>query len=139
MSNSNNYKIILFYDGECITCNQYLVWISYLKLPDQLKFAPINSKYYQEVLKKATYLNKIDSIVTVEYTNEEIQYIRFKADAITWLILKCHLIFLPLRVCYKLAPTISNRLYDLIAKYRNKTKNGSCPLPPYSIRKRILA
>ena len=129
---------ILLYDGVCGFCNKSIQLILAHDVRGTLRFAPLQSKLGESILKKHR-LTGIDSVVFVDRSSHpERVFIRSEAALKvarylggTWNLLLIGTI---------LPRPIRDFFYDLFAKYRYRFfgKYDSCMLPPPEIRSRFL-
>ena len=130
-------SVVIYYDGDCITCNKFLTYISKYKIPDVVSISPQSSKSYSLLTLNQPDLESIDSIVIVERFNSEISNIRIKANAVTWLLSKIGFKFKILRLLYVLGYFLGDLVYDIVA-FNRKKSTGNCVLPPENLRKIML-
>jgi predicted DCC family thiol-disulfide oxidoreductase YuxK len=136
--NEKSTSPILLYDGVCGFCNKGVQTIIALDKKGDMKFAPLQSKFGQEVIARHN-LKNIDSVVFVEHsTGAERVFIRSNAalqiasylGGLWKLLLPFYILPRPLR----------DFAYDLFAKYRYRFfgRYDSCMLPSPEIRSRFL-
>jgi predicted DCC family thiol-disulfide oxidoreductase YuxK len=128
-------ETVIYYDGDCITCNKFLVELSKCELPDTLFISSQTSEGYNYLIERHPDLLNVDSIVVTQKTKSN-STIRIKADAITYLLddVKRFSIY---RIMYLLAPYVANVFYDIRAKTRKKSAAGVCIIPPDSLASRL--
>ena len=132
----NNF--IVFYDGDCLMCNKFLLFISKYNLPNEISICKLKSARFEELIKQKNGLANVDSIVVLEFEKENNTFVRIKADGIVWVLSKIKSRFILLKLTYKISPFAGNYIYDLIAKNRKKVNPDSCPVPPEKIRKILI-
>ena len=136
--NDNSKDPILLYDGVCGFCNKGVQRVLALDKKGDLKFAPLQSKYAEEVIARHK-LQNIDSVVFVDRsTGTERVFIRSNAALQIAKYLgggwKFFLAF------YLIPRPLRDFCYDLFAKYRYRFfgKYDTCMLPSPEIRSRFL-
>lgn len=137
MNHESNKSIIIYYDGDCITCHRFLKLISNFEVPENTRIAPKNSAPFESVLAENPVLSDVDSIVIIEQLTSNREMIRFGANSITWFLPKVNSRFIIVRVLYWIAPFIGNLIYNLIAASRQRLEAEKCPIPPSNL-KRLL-
>ena len=128
---------IILYDGVCILCNK---WVSYIIKNDKqkrFKFASIQSKVAQNILKKLDQdFEKIDTIFLIKSNKI---YTKFKAS--TYALYSINKIFLFIYFFnFVLPKSFLDFFYDFIGsrRYRFFGKYESCPIPDEKIKERFL-
>lgn len=130
-------SIVIYYDGDCVTCNKFLSYISKYKIPEVIKISSQSSKSYVLLISNYPDLKKIDSIVILEHFSSGSPRIRIKADAITWLLTKIEPKFKIIRGLYLACFLLGDLVYDIVAISRKKSSEN-CLLPPENLRKIVL-
>jgi predicted DCC family thiol-disulfide oxidoreductase YuxK len=138
MSEEQTNKFVLLYDGVCGLCNKGVQTILALDPQGSMKFAPLQSKYGEEVIARHN-LKNIDSVIFVDQSSGTEQvFVRSHAALKIagylggwWKLL---LVF------YVLPRPIRDFCYDLVAKYRYRFfgKHDNCLLPSPEVRARFL-
>jgi predicted DCC family thiol-disulfide oxidoreductase YuxK len=136
--NEKSTSPILLYDGVCGFCNKSIQTVIAHDKQGSLKFAPLQSRFAQEVIARH-HLKDIDSVIFVDRsTDTERVFIRSNAALQIagylggwWKLL---LLF------YILPRPLRDFAYELFAKYRYRFfgKYDSCMLPSPEIRARFL-
>lgn len=130
---------VVFYDGECGVCNRWVRFLLSRPLPEDVRFAPIQSFYYRQLVDRFPSLAKVDSMA---YYRREREYetLLIRSEGKFW--------FLPQipgwtrwSVLALLVPLPALDLgYRIIAKVRHRIgRNWACPLPTPEERRRFLS
>ena len=117
-------KDIIVFDGVCILCNKFYMWVLKNDRLNNFKFTNIQSDFY---LKNKKINKSIDSILVIT-KNEEILY---ESNAVNYILKKINKLLL-IRFLILITPNfISNFFYGIIAKNRYKIfgKKDSCYIP----------
>tara|TARA_B100001057_G_scaffold458391_1_gene507598 strand:- start:595 stop:984 length:390 start_codon:yes stop_codon:yes gene_type:complete len=117
-------KDIIVFDGVCILCNKFYMWVLKNDRLNNFKFTNIQSDFY---LKNKKINKSIDSILVIT-KNEEILY---ESNAVNYILKKINKLLL-IRFLILITPNfISNFFYGIIAKNRYKIfgKKDSCYVP----------
>ena len=138
MSEARTTGPVLLYDGVCGFCNKSVQTILTHDRKGSMKFAPLQSKYGQEVTARHN-LGHIDSVVFVDRSSGEERVAIRSAAALQvakylggwWRLLS---------VFYVVPRPVRDFFYDLIAMYRYRFfgKYDSCLLPSPDVRARFL-
>ena len=118
----NNKGITIFFDGICVLCTRLVKFLMFIDFKKRIVFSTFNSTYAKKHIGKTS----IDTILVLD--NNGILY--QKSEAIQ-LIVNQLVLFKWLGFIIWLIPTtLSNKIYDLIARYRYLFfgKYSSCPL-----------
>jgi predicted DCC family thiol-disulfide oxidoreductase YuxK len=138
MSKGLSDNLVLFYDGVCGVCNKSVQMILAHDRQGTLKFAPLQSRYGQEVTARHN-LQNIDSLVLLDRTGStERVWMRSNAALkIAGYLGGWWKLFM---VFYLVPRPIRDFFYDLFAKYRYRVfgKYDSCLLPSPEVRARFL-
>ena len=131
-------EIVVFYDETCVMCNASISYLSKRKLPDHLKVAALQGETFAELKKNHAGLEELDSLVLLE-RNAEGEVIRIKSRGVLWLVAQLPGIH-KLVIIFALIPSfLSDMVYDIIARFRKSfQKPDYCPIPPQSIRSRMI-
>jgi predicted DCC family thiol-disulfide oxidoreductase YuxK len=128
-------KYIVFYDGDCGFCNFWVGWILKNDRKNKFLFSALQSSFGQQFLKDRN----------LEYQNFSTLYLfapgKFYLKKST-AVLKIAAIlggkFLLMGI-FKIIPTVLNdKIYDLIAKNRQKIASEKCYLPTPEERKKFI-
>ncbi len=134
MTNEQQHKHILFFDGVCVFCN---FWVQFIFERDRKKsifFAPLQGTNAKNLLPE----NFINSLDTVVFWNdgqlltksdailEALKLIRYSPEIIWLLSIIPHF--------------FRNKIYDFIANHRYKLfgKLEVCPIPSDSLKAQLL-
>ncbi|ESU33305.1 hypothetical protein G3A_06850 [Bacillus sp. 17376] len=128
------HPVILF-DGVCNFCDASVQFILNRDPNETFHFASLQSEAGQELLKKYSVRDDVDSMILIE--NDKVYYKLAAALRISrhlrgaWKLLYLFMI---------VPAPIRNIVYDLIARNRYKWfgQKESCMLPPPNVRKRFL-
>ena len=138
MSEGLSDNLVLFYDGVCGVCNKSVQMILAHDRQGTLKFAPLQSRYAQEVTARHN-LQNIDSLVLLDRAGgtERIHARSNAALKIAGYLGGWWILFM---VFYLVPRPIRDFFYDLFAKYRYRVfgKYDSCLLPSPEVRARFL-
>lgn len=129
-----NNRIIL-YDGDCAFCNR---WVGFVIKHDKkqiFRFASLLSETANEAGRKYNFAPKeLNSIILLGDKT-----IAIKADAVFKIVTLLGFPFSLALVMKSLGYTFNNKLYDFIAKRRNKlATNDVCNLDDQKFRSRLL-
>ena len=123
----NNNQNIIFFDGMCNMCNNFINLIIKLDKEKKFLFSPISGKKGQEIVKSFKLKQqKIDSIILLSDNK-----IKVKSEAAIQIITSLN-VFLKVFLILKIIPkVILDFKYDCIAKnrYRFFGKRNSCSTP----------
>lgn len=127
-------KVLLF-DGECNLCNGAVQFILKRDRAEVIKFASLQSRAGEELVKEYNVPNNINSIVYI--TNGKVYT---KSDAALHISRELGKFW---RLAYSfiwIPKPIRDKLYDYIAKNRYKWfgKTESCMIPTPELKKRFL-
>ena len=133
MDNSKHY---VFYDGDCGFCNHWVQWILKNDKKDFFRFAALQSDFGHKFLKeRGLETEKLD---TLYLWKPEMYYLQ-KSQAITKiakLLGGKHAILASMNI---FPESISDKIYDQIAKRRLKLAAQSCMLPTAEERKKFVS
>ena len=114
------FKVVIFYDGECLFCDRFIRYFSMFDLPDEVTVVPQSDESFKMFLKEHPKLAGTDSIFVLEIRHDGTEKVRIKADAMLWIIGQMHFIFKVFRIFYLVAPFLANWIYDLASRHRKK-------------------
>ena len=127
---------ILLFDGVCNFCDNYVQFLIKRDKKGIFRFAPIQSKTGQALLKKHDFpTDKISTVVLIEegklFTKSTVGLRIFKKLGGLWIL------FYPLII---IPSAIRDVVYDYIAKNRYKWfgEKDSCMMPSPEVRSRFL-
>jgi len=127
-------KQVIFYDGDCGFCNKSVQFVlKHLKVND-VYFTSLQSKYSNDFFVENNY--PAPDLSTFYYTTKGKLY--SKSDAALRIIptLKWYLQWL--RIGWLVPKFLRDKLYDAVAKRRDKLSPGYCAIPSPEERKRFL-
>jgi predicted DCC family thiol-disulfide oxidoreductase YuxK len=135
-------KYIVLYDGVCVMCNNGLLTLSKYDARDLFRFAPLQSRFAQEVLQRhgRDALDLDSSYVVIGYGTPR-ERVLWKFEANRFVISQLGLGGRVLGKLLGLVPTsLGDRGYDRIARnrYERTGKYDTCPVPPPEVRRRLL-
>tara|TARA_B100001758_G_C18334606_1_gene570853 strand:- start:855 stop:1292 length:438 start_codon:yes stop_codon:yes gene_type:complete len=116
MKVTRDNKSIIFFDGECVLCNRYILFVSYNDKKDNFRFMSLQNK---EIDKLINLRHEIkghgDSILLMEG-----KIIKSKSAAVLSILSQLNFPYNLLSFFYIIPKPVRDTLYDLIAKYRYK-------------------
>ena len=127
---------LVLFDGVCAFCNSSVDFIIRNEKDDTLKFAPLQSKLGQDMLKLHNYpVNYLDSILFLE--NDRLLNKSSAALSISKYLRRPYSWF---QLFEFVPPLIRNIVYWLIAKYRYNIfgKYDTCRVPSPELRQRFF-
>tara|TARA_Y100000996_G_scaffold388820_1_gene348724 strand:- start:57 stop:461 length:405 start_codon:yes stop_codon:yes gene_type:complete len=133
VKNNSVENEIIIYDGVCVLCNKFIIWILNRDKTNLFNISSLESNFTE---KNFPELKKIDSVAVIKRDGKILQ----KSKAVNYILKSINKLIL-LRVILNILPfTISNFFYDIIAKIRYKIfgKYDSCPLPDQQYKSRFL-
>ena len=133
MKNNSVENEIIIYDGVCVLCNKFIIWILNRDKTNLFNISSLESDFTE---KNFPELKKIDSVAVIKRDGKILQ----KIKDVNYILKSINRLIL-LRVILNILPfTISNFFYDIIAKIRYKIfgKYDSCPLPDQQYKSRFL-
>lgn len=128
-------KIILF-DGVCNYCNEKVNFIIKYDVKDIFRFATLQSKIGQEIVKQLEINSSIDSLILVEPVNA--YYI--KSEAIFKILKQLNTPLKGLLFFNFLPNLVTDVVYEYVAKNRYKWygKKEVCMIPSHTIQSKFL-
>jgi predicted DCC family thiol-disulfide oxidoreductase YuxK len=137
MQNLPQHKKIILFDGRCNLCDTSVQFIIKRDTKDVFRFVSLQSNLGQELLQQLPLaIQKTDSIIL--YESDKVYY--YKSQAIFEIVKSIGGIFY-CSLIFKLLPfTITNRIYDYIAKnrYRWFGKKEYCLVPTKDLQSKFL-
>ena len=128
-------KYVVFYDGDCGFCNFWVGWILQNDQKNEFLFSALQSDFGQKFLEDRD-LEKHD--LSTLYLFSPGKFYLKKSEA----VLKIAAILggkYSLMGIFKIIPTfLSNAVYDLIAKNRQKMATAKCYLPTPAEREKFI-
>jgi predicted DCC family thiol-disulfide oxidoreductase YuxK len=130
--------IVVFYDGTCGICNQWVAFLLRRPLPESIRFAAIQGPYYQALAQKYPTLSSIDSIVHYRRDGET-ESLRIRSEGVLWMLSQ-----IPgwtrLAVLVLVFPVpLLDIGYRIIARVRHRLgRNLACIIPTAEQRQRFL-
>lgn len=129
-----NDKLIVFYDGECGFCNKSVQFILKNTSTNDLFFSSLQSDFSINFFHNH-HFPKPD--LSTFYFFEEGK-IYSKSTAALRIVPKLKWYFQLLRIGYLIPKFLRDKLYDVIAKRRNRLAPSFCAMPTVEERKRFL-
>ena len=139
----NGGKYILFYDGVCVMCNDFIRSLTEEDTQDVFRFAPLQSRFAREVLARHGHdAGDMDSMyVVIDYGTPQ-ERIVWKYTALTFAMSR-----LPGvkgwvgRLLARIPTSLGDKYYERQARtrYDEYGKYDACPVPRPDIRRRLLA
>ena len=126
---------VVFFDGECLVCNRFAIFILKRNKQAKIKLAPINGITYLS-LNLSNEIKQLDSILF--YKDNKIM---MKVEAVAMILKNIGGIYFLFGILLNLIPRfMSNFIYELFAKYRTKIfgKIQSCAIISHAQKKMIL-
>jgi|GEM_PF-76433 len=129
---------IVFYDGDCRVCNRWIRILLSLPLPEEVRFAPIQSKYFRELAIRYPVLSKVDSMMHYRRESDG-ETLLLRSEGIFWFLARIPgwprwsvlALLLPL--------PLLDAGYWVLAKTRHRLgRNWACPLISLEQQKRFL-
>lgn len=126
---------ILFYDGNCALCNNFVHIILRFGTTPSFNFAPLSGKTAQHMLPEAYKNPNFDAIVL--WKNEQF-YTHHKA--VFEIIRAMPMAIKPILLLQYLPNSLLLNLYKWVAKNRFswKPRLDACPIPPAKFRKQFI-
>ena len=136
------HKHIIFYDGICGLCNQFLKFILKRDHHNQFIAIALQSEIAKPYLGKvpASISNTLNTVIIIKNVNTSQEKVLVYSNAALFCIQKCGGLY-PLAILGFLIPKfIRDILYKLIAnnRYALFGKYKTCPIPPDDIKKRVF-
>jgi predicted DCC family thiol-disulfide oxidoreductase YuxK len=134
-ANKINGKHLILYDGICGLCNKFTQLVLKHDKNDLFRFASLQSKTANEILKNYGYSNNnLDTVYVIENYEKDNQKIYMRAKAIIFVLEQLRLLFSPVNLLKILPDTFLNCAYDMVAKsrYRLFGQSDQCILPKES-------
>lgn len=127
-------KIIVFFDSECLLCNQSVRFIIKYDKKDRFRFAELNGKIAGELTEKLRKINT-DSIIV-----QNNSFFCVKSSAILIITRGLGGWFYLFSLLYVIPVFIRDIIYDIVAKtrYRIFGKTDQCMVPDAEIKKKFL-
>jgi len=127
---TSNY---IFFDGECILCNKAALFIAKKDKKNKFLLVARNSKLGKQLLPISISEKYSNSVILLKNKN-----FYTKAQAITKIVLQLPYYKIIGFIFLFIPPVIINKIYDFLAKNRNKIfKNTSC-LFPVTLQNKII-
>ena len=124
-------KKIIFYDGVCNMCNNFVNTIISLDKKNQLFFSPLNGKIAKKLLKEhSEKIKNIDSVIFYSHSK-----ISVKSKAVIDIINSLGSLYKIISILNIIPSLLLDYIYDLVAKNRYSWfgKKSSCPMPDKKI------
>ena len=135
MQIANKYPKLIFFDGVCGLCNNFVDFVLKRDKHNKFYFTPLQSELSQEVLPKK-YSQNIDTIV---YKKEDKIYV--KSTAALHIMSDMGGLFKLSKLAFIFPLFIRDAVYDWIARnrYRWFGKHPTCRIPTEKERQKIIA
>jgi len=127
-------KLVVFYDGDCGFCNKSIQFILNNSNPNELYFSSLQSKFTLDFFAEHSF--SAPNLSTFYFYQEGQLYSKSTAALKIVRMLKWYLQFL--LVGYLIPKFLRDKMYDAIAKRRNKLAPDFCAMPSQDERKRFL-
>ncbi|MGS0748280.1 thiol-disulfide oxidoreductase DCC family protein [Halpernia sp. GG3] len=128
-------KYVVFYDGDCGFCNFWVGWILQNDHQDEFLFSALQSDFGQKFLEDRN-LEKHDLSTLYLFSSGKFYLKKSKA------VLKIASVLggrFSLMGIFKIIPTfLSDKVYDIVAKNRQKIASAKCYLPTPEERKKFI-
>ena len=132
----DNTKHYVFYDGDCGFCNHWVQWILKNDKKDFFRFSALQSDFGQKFLKeRGLETENLDTL----YLWKPEEFYLIKSDAITKIAKILGGKYALLGNMNVFPKSISDKIYDQIAKRRLKLAAQSCMLPTCEERKKFVS
>ncbi len=134
-------RIVVFYDGECGMCNNFVLVLLRAGIPSNLYFSSQQGATWKALLAEKPWLKGIDTVAVLTEDGDE-RSVRVRSEAVLWT-------FAQLRAPLALAGfamlvplPLLNLGYRVIAHFRSQISrtllHNACPLPPVELRSRFV-
>jgi predicted DCC family thiol-disulfide oxidoreductase YuxK len=138
----NGGRYILFYDGVCVMCNDGLEFITENDRQDLFRFAPVQSRFAQELLTRhGRNAADLDTVyIVIDYGTPRERFV-WKHKAVTFMMSQLGWRFWLMSKLMGLVPTaLGDWNYDRSARtrYERYGKYDACPMPPPEVRRKLL-
>jgi predicted DCC family thiol-disulfide oxidoreductase YuxK len=128
-------KYVVFYDGDCGFCNFWVGWILKNDHKDRFLFSALQSPFGQNFLKERNL--ELQNLSTLYLFSPGKFYLK-KSTAVLKIATILGGKFSAMEV-FKIIPTfLSDLVYDLIAKNRQKISSAKCYLPTREEREKFI-
>jgi predicted DCC family thiol-disulfide oxidoreductase YuxK len=128
-------KKIVFYDGDCGFCNKSVQFILRHEKDKSLHFAPLQSSFAERYFTD----NQVPQPdMSTFYFADGSNFLE-KSDAALSVASHLKFPYSTLRFFWVIPQYLRDKIYDLVAKRRQKISSGFCVLPDKVDRKRFLA
>jgi predicted DCC family thiol-disulfide oxidoreductase YuxK len=126
---------LVIYDGACIFCNRFILFLVRIDVRNRLKFCELQSQTGMEFLRKhqlpESNFETIYFISDGKLSDKSIAVLRiFQSVGGFWALAS---------VFYLVPVSIRNRVYDIVSEYRHRlfTAKSRCKLPAQHILKKL--
>jgi predicted DCC family thiol-disulfide oxidoreductase YuxK len=137
MHNIPLHKKIILFDGHCNLCDALVQFIINRDTKDVFRFVSLQSDLGQELLQKLPLsIQKTDSIIL--YESEKVFF--YKSQAVFEIVKSIGGIFFCLLIFRLIPITVTNKIYDFIARNRYKWfgKKENCLVPTKELDSKFL-
>ena len=127
---------VVFYDGVCALCNNFVIWLSKADKKGVFFFAPLQSQHAQTLAEDIRFPKTLESIVYVQKNK-----IYTRSSAIFAIAEKLNWPWRALLIGRVFPRVITDAVYNLVAKMRYKTfgRYDVCPVPDPHLFPRFLS
>lgn len=131
----NSHENFIFYDGDCGFCNRSVQFILKNEKEPNAKFCPLQAEFAEKTL--GEYGIKEIKIDTIYYLKDARVYERSQA---AFQILSTFKWYWQIFQIFRILPVSwTDRLYNLIAKYRKSLVGTYCVIPDSLTKSRFIA
>ena len=137
-AHENDDRTVVYYDGECVMCNAFVRFLAGRELPDGLRFSTQTTEAFAQLLRARPSLAEIDSVVVARYAGGRLARVEVKSSAVAGVLRDLGGPWRYAAALIGAVPVLPDLVYDLVARFRPKAASGTCPVPPASIRRRMI-
>ncbi|MDO5615049.1 MAG: DUF393 domain-containing protein [Cruoricaptor ignavus] len=131
----DNTKYYVFYDGDCGFCNRWIQWVLKNDRKDEFRFASLQSNFGQQFLyERGLDRKNLDTI----YLWKPGGFYLVKSQAVKQIAKILGGKYKIAAILFFLPTTLSDFIYDKVAKNRMKLSENICPLPNEKDRKKFM-
>jgi len=131
---------LLLFDGTCGFCAASVQFILRHERRGTLRFAPLQGRTADEVLRRHPELLGVDSMVWVEGLGGPSETVRVRSGAVLQVASYLGRFWQVAQLGRLLPSRLADAVYDLVARHRHRIfqEPESCYLPPPEVRERFL-
>tara|TARA_B100000963_G_scaffold113286_2_gene98632 strand:+ start:18319 stop:18753 length:435 start_codon:yes stop_codon:yes gene_type:complete len=136
MSEDLKGKKIILFDGVCVLCNNFIVFVAKKDQKDNFRFLPIQNKNVDQFVDiQKINIRELNSIVLISGDN-----LKYKSNAAIEILTNLNKIFLFCKVFYVIPKKIRDIIYDFIAnnRYHFFGKVENCSIVKSKANNKIL-